>query len=134
MKTAIEFLLLIAIVFLIIAIVMQVRIVMGASYIMAVTVTAYSPSVDETDSTPYITASNQRVRDGICALSRDIEKQFKLKFGDLIHLEGIGTCEFQDRMHKRKRRQVDLFMWWKRAALRFGVIERVRMRVERKRG
>ncbi len=103
-----------------------------SGYVMTVTVTAYSPSVDETDSTPYITASNTRVRDGICALSRDIEKELDLRFGDMIYLEGIGTCEFQDRMHKRMRRTVDLFIWWKRAAKRFGVIEGVRMGFERK--
>ncbi|KKM04555.1 hypothetical protein LCGC14_1762960, partial [marine sediment metagenome] len=41
-------------------------------------------------------------------------------------LEGIGTCEFQDRMHRRKRKQVDLFMWNKSDAVRFG-IKRARM-------
>jgi len=92
-----------------------------ARYVMTVTVTAYSPSVDETDSTPYITASNRRVRDGICAISRDIEKELDLKWGDMIYLEGIGTCEFQDRMHRRKRKQVDLFMWNKSDAVRFGI-------------
>ncbi len=97
-----------------------------ARYVMTVTVTAYSPSVDETDSTPYITASNKRVRDGICAISRDIEKELDLQFGDTIYLEGIGTCEFQDRMHRRKRKQVDLFMWNKSDAVRFG-IKRARM-------
>ncbi len=104
-----------------------------SQYVMTVTVTAYSPSVDETDSTPYTTASNKRVRDGICALSQDIEKQFDLQWGDMIYLEGIGTCEFQDRMNKRMRKTVDLFFWWKRAAKRFGVIEGVRMGFEKRR-
>ncbi len=106
-----------------------------SQYVMTVTVTAYSPSVDETDSTPHTTASNRRVRDGICALSRDIEKEFDLKFGDMIYLyfkEGIEICEFQDRMNLRIRKTVDLFIWWKRAALRFGVIENVGMGFERR--
>ena len=132
MEKTIKLLLLITIVFLIVAIVMQAKVVMGASYVMTVTVTAYSPSVDETDSTPYTTAPNKRVRDGICALSRDIEKRFDLKFGDMIYLEGIGTCEFQDRLNKRIRKTVDLFFWWKLAAFKFGVVEGVRMGFKRR--
>jgi len=85
-----------------------------------VTVTAYNALSSQTDSTPFITASNTRVRSGICAVSRDIERTLGLKFGDFLHLEGIGTCEFQDRMHRRKRKQVDLFMWDRASALEFG--------------
>ena len=88
---------------------------------ITVTVTAYNASSLQTDSTPMITASNIRVRSGICAVSRDIERRFKLKFGDIIHLENIGSCEFQDRMHRRKRKQVDLFMWEYKDAIEFGV-------------
>ncbi len=98
-----------------------------------VTVSAYNPLPGQTDSTPLITASNQAVRQGICALSRDLEKWFNLRFGDLIYLEGIGTCEFQDRMNKRKRNQVDLFMWNEIDAVEFGIKERTRMKIIKRR-
>lgn len=96
-----------------------------------VTVSAYNPLSNQTDSTPLITASNKRVQEGFCAVSRDLEEQLKLKFGDLIHLDGIGTCEFQDRMSRRKKLQIDLFMWEEKDAIKFG-IKRAWMRVERR--
>jgi len=91
------------------------------SYIyVPVSVSAYNPCPLQTDSTPFITASNQRVRKGIVALSRDLEKEFGLKFGDKVHLLGIGTFVFADRMHRRWKRRVDLFKWSKKKAIQFG--------------
>ena len=88
-----------------------------------VTVTAYSAEVNQTDSTPHITASNKHVKEGYIALSRDLEKDLGLHFGDLILLEGgiYGIFEFQDRMHKRKKRQVDIFYYSTKKAIEFGV-------------
>lgn len=58
-------------------------------------VTAYSSSVDETDSTPFITASNQRVRHGIVANNC-------LPFGTKVKISGQeGVYEVQDRMNSR---------------------------------
>jgi len=85
-----------------------------------VTVTAYSPTEDQCDNTPYITASNIEVRKGIVALSRDIEQKFDLKFGDQILLEGIGLFVFHDRMNKRHKKKVDIFMWSREKAKMFG--------------
>ena len=44
-----------------------------------VTITAYSPRKGETDNTPFITASNKRVREGIIALSRDLEEELSIE-------------------------------------------------------
>ena len=85
-----------------------------------VSVSAYTPTHKECDSTPLITASNKKVRKGIVALSRDLERKFNLRFGDKIKLYGIGTFEFQDRMHKRWKKRVDVFMWNKKKAFEFG--------------
>jgi len=89
--------------------------------VLPVKMTAYSARVCETDSTPNITASNKRVKVGYIALSRDIEKDFRLRFGDKIYVKGVGVFEFQDRMHRRKKRQVDIFMHSTKRALKFGV-------------
>lgn len=86
-----------------------------------VTVTAYAPLRAQTDSTPFTTASNQRVRTGICALSRDLEKHLDLEFGDSVHIAGIGTYEFQDRMNKRWKKRVDIFFWKNKDAKKFGI-------------
>ena len=86
-----------------------------------VTLTAYSARKCETDSTPTITASGKKVRPGIVALSRDLETLFGFKFGDKVILEGHGPLVFEDRMHKRKKLQVDIFMSKTKDALNFGV-------------
>jgi len=88
------------------------------------TVTFYTPSSDETDSTPYITASGARVRPGICAISRDLEK-VGFTFGKTIYVEGLGSFEIQDRMHKRWKNRIDVLVMSKRQARRFGKIENV---------
>jgi len=91
---------------------------------VTVEITAYNPLPNQTDSTPFITASLQRVKNGIVALSRDLEEEYDLQFGDRIYLildgEMIGPFEFQDRMNRRWKRRVDIFMWDKKDALKFG--------------
>ena len=86
-----------------------------------VKVTAYNPVRSQTDSSPLITASNKRVRLGMVALSRDLEREFGLMFGDTIYLDGIGRFVFEDRMHRRKRRQADILMFNPIEARKFGV-------------
>jgi 3D (Asp-Asp-Asp) domain-containing protein len=88
------------------------------------TVTFYTPSVDETDDTPFITASGQRVRLGICAISRDLER-IGFTFGKTIYVEGLGSFEIQDRMHRRWRNRIDILVMSKREARQLGKIENV---------
>lgn len=88
---------------------------------VVVTVTAYHPGVRAPDSRPGITASGLRVREGMVALSRDLEYILDLEFGDRIRLEGLGIYEFEDRMSPRKRMVADIFMNSYRKARRFGV-------------
>ena len=85
-----------------------------------VVVTAYNPVVTQTDSTPTITASNKRVRPGIVALSRDLEKEFGFKFGDTVVIEDHGSFVFEDRMNKRWTRRVDILMFSWEDARKFG--------------
>ena len=88
---------------------------------LEVTVTAYNAVKSQTDSTPNLTASNKKPIEGYCGVSRDLEKLLGLKFGDFIYLEDIGSFQFQDRMHKRKKMQVDIFMKSVKKAKEFGV-------------
>lgn len=90
-----------------------------------VSVSAYNACPTQTDSTPYIMASGKRVYEGAVALSKDIEKEFGLKFGDKITLGDEitlldRTFVFEDRMNKRWKRRVDIFMWSKKEAKKFG--------------
>ena len=101
--------------------------------LLEVTVTAYSSTPDQTDATPFVTASGRRVRPGIVAVSRDLEAR-GLTFGTRLVITDVGgpgcgavaqelvgkTLEVDDRMHRRKRRQLDVWMPSRAEALRFG--------------
>ena len=80
---------------------------------LRVTVTAYSHSGK--------TASRRRVRPGVVALSRDVERALGVTFGEPVVLKGLGTFVFDDRMAARHRRRADIFVASPRAARRFGV-------------
>jgi 3D (Asp-Asp-Asp) domain-containing protein len=96
-------------------------------FAVPVHITAYNPVPGQTDDTPFITASADYVRDGIVALSRDLERTLELEFGDIVVLETrdgefLGEFEFQDRMNKRWRNKVDIFMWKVKDARKFGKV------------
>ena len=79
-------------------------------------VTAYSSSVDETDSTPNITAIGSRTRDGIVATNM-------FPIGTLVRIpEYFGDKVFavEDRMAPRKRWVLDVWMPSKQEAIHFG--------------
>ena len=83
-----------------------------------VTVTTYSPSVEETDSTPLITASGFKInpinpkKQRIVAVSRDLKRKYK--FGKKVRITGIGkysgTYTVRDVMNKRYRKRVDILI------------------------
>jgi len=80
-------------------------------------VTAYTSTPEETDDTPFITANNTEVRDGIIAANF-------LPFGSRIQIpEAFGDKIFTvtDRMHSRKRNFVDVWMPERDQALAFGI-------------
>lgn len=86
------------------------------AYVSEVWVTAYSSTPEETDDTPFITASGKGVRDGIVAANfLPIGTRVKIPavFGDKIF-----TVE--DRMHPRKKNVMDVWMPSKGEALKFG--------------
>lgn len=88
-----------------------------------VTVTAYSYNGG---APPHgITASGKRVREGMVAVSRDVERALNLAFGDRVLLHGLGVYEYQDRMAPRMRKKVDVFMNSNQKARRFGVKRQV---------
>lgn len=83
------------------------------------TVTAYSPERGQTDNTPHITASNNRVRPGIVAVSRDLFDKGWV-FGKKIYIKGLGVFTIDDLMANRKQNQIDVFMFNTKQALEFG--------------
>ena len=82
-----------------------------------VTVTAYH----HCPGSRGITSSGQRVKTGVIAVSRDLERNLSLDFGDKVLLHGMGVFEFQDRMAPRWQKKVDIYMDNQGKACRFGV-------------
>jgi 3D (Asp-Asp-Asp) domain-containing protein len=80
-------------------------------------VTAYSSTPDQTDSTPFITASNTRTRDGVVAnnsLPFGTRVKFPQLFGDKIFV-------VEDRMAPKNSHKADIWMPTRQMALDFGV-------------
>lgn len=84
---------------------------------MMVTVSAYSSTKNQTDQTPYLTAYNTPVRDGIVAanfLPVGTVVRFPQRFGDKLFV-------VEDRMDERFGLQVDVWMSQYEVAKKFGI-------------
>ena len=84
---------------------------------MMVTVSAYSSTKDQTDKTPYLTAYNTQVRDGIVAanfLPVGTVVRFPQRFGDKLFV-------VEDRMDERFGLQVDIWVSKYEEAQKFGI-------------
>jgi 3D (Asp-Asp-Asp) domain-containing protein len=88
-------------------------------YEIEVWVTAYSSTPEETDETPFITASGKKVSYGIVAANFfDFGTKIKIPeiFGDKIFV-------VEDRMHQRKKNFIDIWMPTKEEAQKFGIVK-----------
>ena len=84
--------------------------------------TGYSSTPDQTDSTPFITASGTYVRDGIIA-ANVYENGRRLPFGTLVRIPEIyGDKIFvvEDRMNIRYKNNIDIWFPERSSALTFG--------------
>jgi len=85
---------------------------------ISVTLTTYTTSEKETDSTPNITASGFKIdtlnpmKHKIIAVSRDLKK--KWKFGTKVRITGAGkydgTYYVRDVMNKRYKKRIDILI------------------------
>lgn len=80
-------------------------------------ITAYSSTPEQTDDTPFITASGSTVRDGIVATNL-LPFGTKVKFPELF---GDKVFIVEDRMHQRKMNNFDIWMSSTEAARKFGI-------------
>lgn len=85
--------------------------------VIQVTVTAYSSTVDQTDSTPFHTANGKDVEDGIVA-ANFLPLGTQLRIPEVFG-EKIFTVE--DRMHDRFERHLDIWMPSRKEAQAFGI-------------
>ena len=85
------------------------------------TITAYTPSPDETDSTPFEAASGLPVHTGTVAVSKDLFDT-GWTFGRIIYI--IEMDEFfmiNDLMHNKWTNKLDILKWDKKEAIEFGI-------------
>lgn len=82
-----------------------------------ITVTAYSSAPDQTDNSPYLTASQTFVREGVVA-SNYFRIGTKIRFPDLY---GDRVFIVEDRMNRRYFKRVDIWMPERDQAVKFGL-------------
>jgi 3D (Asp-Asp-Asp) domain-containing protein len=91
---------------------------------LKVTATAYNSIPAQTDSTPDIAAWGDRLRPGMkaIAVSRDLLNQYGLSRGDKVRIKGLeGEYVVLDKMNKRWRKKIDIYMGKdRRAAKQWG--------------
>ena len=88
-----------------------------ARRVVTAIVTAYSSDIQQTDSTPFITAAGTDVRSGVVAANW-------LPIGTKIRIpEVFGEREFivEDRMHNRHDDKIDIWFPTRAEAVQFGV-------------
>jgi 3D (Asp-Asp-Asp) domain-containing protein len=81
-------------------------------------ITAYSSTPEETDDTPFITASGKEVRDGIVA-ANFLPIGTKIRIPELF---GDKVFVVEDRMHPRITDVIDIWMPTKDEAKQFGKV------------
>jgi len=82
-----------------------------------ITITAYSSTPDQTDDTPFITASGTYVEDGVVACNF-------LKFGTKVRfpeIYGDKVFTVEDRMAKKNNTKMDIWFPTRSEAKKFGV-------------
>jgi 3D (Asp-Asp-Asp) domain-containing protein len=89
-------------------------------------ISAYSPRVCETDSTPNITANNKNVREGIIAVSRDIFNLCGGEFGGVVVIPSLDlVLVIDDLMNERWKWRGDIFFFSTEKAIKFGLKKNV---------
>ena len=87
--------------------------------IRVLSVTAYSPRVIETDSTPFINAFGSPVAEGQIAVSRDLFLAGWV-FERRIWIQDMGVFVIMDRMNVRFKDSIDIFFFSTKRAKAFG--------------
>ena len=79
---------------------------------LEVQVSAYTSAKGETDATPYLAAWSNELKPGVksVAVSRDL-LELGITNGTQIRIEGLsGTYTVLDKMNKRFKRKIDIYM------------------------
>ncbi len=94
-----------------------------------VTVTAYTPSVEECDDNPEHTAIMTKPTPGTIAVSRDL-LEAGWTFGKRVWIKNHGVFVINDLMNTRHSKQIDIVMFDKKQAVRFGKRESIAVLIQ----
>lgn len=97
----------------------NLRTTLHAKDVETLIVTAYTPSKEETDDTPMITAAMTKVRPGTVAVSRDLFER-GWTFGKKVYIEGEGIKTINDLMSDKWEKRMDILYFDKDDATQFG--------------
>ena len=88
------------------------ELVLVASLLGNMSITSYRSVPEQTDSTPFITASGSHVSPYGVALSRELLDRWggQVKYGDTVYIEGFGLKVVNDTMHPRHKNHVDIWV------------------------
>lgn len=78
---------------------------------LLVTLTAYQPIAAQTDDSPTWTSEGDRTTKHGCAVSQDLLKNGRVKYGDVLYVPGFGYRVVNDTMNKRHTNSVDLLVF-----------------------
>lgn len=98
-------------------------------YITYVTITAYTPSVNECDSDPQHTAIMTKPKPGTIAISRDL-LEAGWTFGKRVWIKNHGVFVINDLMNKRYKNRIDIVMFDKNQAIQFGKRESIAVLIQ----
>lgn len=91
---------------------------------LRVTATAYTSHAAQTSGSPFLAAWGTRLRPGmkVIAVSRDMLTSYGMRNGTKVRIAGLpGYYTVRDKMNKRYRKRIDIYMGMdRRAALRWG--------------
>ena len=91
---------------------------------LRVVATAYTSHRSQTDRTPFLAAWNNRIRPGmkIIAVSPDLIRKYGITNGTKVRISGLpGIYTVRDKMHRRMRNHIDIYMGTnRRKALSWG--------------
>lgn len=86
------------------------KLILIALFLGKMDITAYRSVPNQTDNSPYITSIGDRTcKDGV-AVSQDLLKSGKIKYGDWLYIEGVGLKRVNDTMHVRFKNHIDVWV------------------------
>lgn len=84
-------------------------------------VTSYQPVAKQTDNSPTWTSIGDRTTKFGVAVSQDLLKSGRVKYGDILYVEGYGYRVVNDCMHPRFTNAIDLLVFTYQEEKKIGV-------------